>query len=185
MEDFQIIKLYWSRDEDAVRETAQKYGKLLGHISYQILSNYEDSEECVNDTYGRAWDSMPPQNPSNLAAYLGRITRNLSINRWHQNHAKKRDSGASVLLSELSDCIFAGQTPEEAIEGSILTEVIVRWLEALPKEDRVLFVRRYWYCDNLETLAREYLTTANKLAGRLFRMRVKLREALEQEGVTI
>ena len=87
-----------------------------------------------------------------------------------------------MLLSELSDCIFAGQTPEAAIEGSILTEVIVRWLEALPKEDRVLFVRRYWYCDNLETLARDYLTTANKLAGRLFRMRVKLREALEKEG---
>ncbi len=185
MEDFQIINLYWNRDEEAVRETAEKYGRLLQHVSYQILSDYEDSEECVNDTYKRAWDSMPPQKPSSLSAYLGRIIRNLSINRWHQKHAKKRDSGAAVLLSELSDCVPAGQTPEEAIEGAMLTEIIGGWLETLSREDRVLFVRRYWYCDNLEKLAKEYLTTANKLAGRLFRMRKKLREVLEKEGVII
>ncbi len=185
MEDFQIIELYWDRDEEAVRRTAEKYGRLLLHISYHILSNYEDSEECVNDTYGRAWDSMPPKKPSSLSAYLGRIIRNLSINRWYQCHAKKRNCGASVLLSELSECIPAGQTPEEIMEASMLTEIIGRWLEVLPKEDRILFVRRYWYCDNLEWLAREYLTTANKLAGRLFRMRKKLKEELEKEGVII
>lgn len=183
MEDFQIIELYWSRKEEAIQETDTKYGKLLSYISYNIVSNYEDSEECVNDTYGKAWDSIPPQRPNNLSAYLGRIVRNLSINRWHENHAKKRGSGADILLSELSECIPASQTVEREIEESILIDSIVKWLKGLPKEDRVLFVRRYWYGDSLEVLAGK--TTPNKLAGKLFRLRQKLKMELEREGIWI
>lgn len=185
MEDFQIIELYWSRDEAAVRETDRKYGRLLGRIAFNILSSREDSEECVNDTYGKAWDSMPPQKPGSLAAYLGRIVRNLAINRWHEDHAVKRGGGADILLSELSDCIPSGQSVEESIEEGELTDCISRWLAAQTKEDRVLFVRRYWYGDSLEVLAGECLTTSNKLAGRMFRMRKKLRAALEKEGIII
>lgn len=103
MEDLQIIELYWTRNESAIRESNSKYGRMLHSIARSILTNHEDSEECVNDTYGKAWNTMPPQKSTCLAAYLGRITCNLSINRWHEKHAQKR-GGAAMLLSELSDC---------------------------------------------------------------------------------
>lgn len=185
MEDFQIIVLYFGRDEDAIRQTDGKYGGLLKGIAYNILSSHEDSEECVNDTYQRAWDSMPPKKPDSLRAYLGRITRNLSINRWHENHTGKRGGGAYVLLSELSDCVPSSRTVDREIEGSMLTDLIAGWLSKISDEDRVLFVRRYWYGDSLELLAQERGTTANRLSGRLFRMRGKLRDVLTREGVVL
>lgn len=183
MEDTEIVELYWNRNEAAIGESSIKYGRMLKHISFNILSNNEDSEECVNDTYGKAWNSMPPQKPNSLAAYLGRITRNISINRWHMNHAKKRD--ANVLISELSDCIPSSQSIEAEIEASILEDAISKWLYSLHQDDRVLFLRRYWFGDSLHTLALECVTTPNKLAGRIFRLRKKLKTALEKEGVSI
>ena len=103
MEDWQIIEQYWSRNEAAIQETDKKYGRLLHSITWNILSNTEDSEECVSETYLKAWNSMPPEKPCSLAAYLGRMARNLSINRWHEKRAQKRYNGAEMLLSELSD----------------------------------------------------------------------------------
>ncbi|RUS46526.1 RNA polymerase sigma factor [Cohnella sp. AR92] len=185
MEDTRIIDMYWSRNEAAIRESSTKYGRMLKRISFNILSNDGDSEECVNDTYGKAWDSMPPQKPNSLAAYLGRIARNLSINRWHANHARKRGCGADALISELSDCIPSPLSTEEETEARALSETISRWLNSLPQDDRVLFLRRYWFGDSLNSLAAECATTPNKLAGRIYRLRHKLRSALEKEGVTL
>lgn len=185
MEDNQIVKLYWDRNQLAIEESRKMYGKLLRRISLNILANFEDSDECVNDTYLNAWNAIPPQKPNSLAAYLGRITRNLSINRWNEYHAKKRYNGGVVLLSELSDCIPASNSVEKEVETEELTHMINDWLRTLPKEDRVLFVRRYWYCESVQSLAKECFTTPNKLAGRFFRLRSKLKQTLEGEGICI
>lgn len=179
MEDAQIVQLYWERNEAAIEETHRQYGGILTGIAYNILQSREDSEECVNDTYHRAWATMPPQKPVRLLAYLGRITRNLSINRWNENRAQKRGGGA--LLSELSDCIPSRHSVEEEIDTRALAAVIGRWLCSLPQEERVLFLRRYWFCETLEVLAAACETTPNKLAGRLYRLRQKLKTTLEQE----
>ncbi len=182
MDDLQIIKLYWSRDEEALKETNTKYGRLLHSIALNILSNHEDSEECVNETYLKAWNAIPPQKPDSLTAYLGRIVRNLSINRWHENRAKKRYDGADALLSELSDCIPSLNSVEREIEAKELTRVISEWLCTLPQDDRVLFLRRYWFGDPINKLARECGTTPAKLSGRMYRLRQRLKDALEREG---
>ena len=185
MEDLQIIKLYWLRNEAAIKETNTKYGRLLHSIALNILSNHEDSEECVSDTYSKAWNAMPPQKPNSLAAYLGRIVRNLSINRWHKNRAQKRYTGADTLLSELSDCVPSTKNVEKEIEAQELSEVISNWLCALSQDDRVLFLRRYWFGDSVNILADECGTTPNKLAGRMYRLRQSLRKALEKEDILL
>ncbi|MDD2502504.1 MAG: sigma-70 family RNA polymerase sigma factor [Clostridia bacterium] len=185
MEDLEIVKLYWSRDEAAIQETNTKYGRLLLGIAYNILSRYEDCEECVNDAYNRAWNAMPPLMPKSLRAYLGRIVRNLSIDRWHQNRAQKRYNGADVLLSELSDCIPDLNTIEREIESNELAEIISNWLYSLSQDDRVLFLRRYWFGDALNKLADECGTTANKLAGRMYRLRKGLKNTLEMEEILL
>ncbi len=184
MEDAQIVELYWSRNQSAINESSAKYGQMLKRISHSILSNYEDCEECVNDAYIKAWDTMPPQKPVSLAAYLGRITRNISINRWHKTHAKKR-GGYNEILTELSDCIPSPETVEAELETKELTRIITAWLYSLPQDDRVLFLRRYWFGDSIGRLAAESLTTPNKLAGRMYRLREKLKSELEKEDITL
>src|SRR5690554_167262 len=141
MDDFQIIELYNARVETAISETDSKYGKMLHRIAFNILSNHWDSEEIVNDTYGKAWEAIPPEKPKSLGAYLGRITRNLSINRWHGKRAKKRYNGAELLLSELGECVPNTQTVETAIESKELVQVIDCWLGTLSTDKRVLFLR--------------------------------------------
>ena len=186
MEDTKIVELYWSRDEAAIRQTDLKYGSMLHGIARSILHNCEDSEECVNDTYGKAWDTIPPETPGFLAAYLGRITRNISINRWHAGHAKKRCSGgADVMLSKLAECIPSAATVEQCIETKALSEVLNRWLYKLPQDDRVLFLQRYWFGSSLAALAEQRGTSPNRLAGRLYRLRQKLKGKLEEEEVSI
>lgn len=185
MEDMQIIGLYNARDERAIRETDNKYGRMLHGIAMNILSDYWDSEEIVNDTYSKAWNAIPPDKPSFLAAYLGRITRNLSINRWNEKRAKKRYSGTQQLLSELSDCIPDTQTVESAIEAKELAKAIDCWLGSLSSDDRVLFLRRYWFGDSVILIASEAGVSANKMAGRLYRLRLSLKKALEKEGISL
>ena len=145
-----------------------------------ILHSFQDSEECVSDTYGRCWDTMPPQRPGSLRAYLGTIIRNLSISRYRASRAQKRFGGAEVLLSELSDCVPAPAfTPEE------LSELISRWLDGLGEEDRALFLRRYWNGDAVKDLALELGVRPNALTKRLLRLRESLRRSLEREGVAV
>ena len=181
MDDLEVIGLYWERNERAINETNIKYGRLLYKISLNILSNHEDSQECVNDTYINAWKSIPPEKPRSFTAYLGRIVRNLSIDYWNKNRAQKRYSGGDILLSELEDCIPSVNTVWTEIESKTLSGIVSDWLNTLPKEDRIVFVRRYWYGDSIKDLASRVGTTPSKLASRMYRLRSDLKDVLDKE----
>ena len=185
MDDLVIIELYHRREERAITESDQKYGALCRSIALRLLGLREDAEECVNDTWHAAWNKMPPDRPSALGAFLGRITRNLSINRWRRNHAKKRYGGMEILLSELEDCVPAPGTVEEDLDRQQLSQSISAWLDSLTVEDRRLFIRRYWYGDPVKELAAERGEGANGLSQRLLRLRRALRTFLESEGVKL
>ncbi len=186
MEDAMIIELYWRRDEDAIAETAAKYGRYCSTIANNILHNAEDTEECVNDTYLHTWNAIPPQRPNFLKAFLGKITRNLSLNLYEKNHAQKRGEGkVEELLDELSFCIPAKETVESQIEERELIALLNRFLETLPEESRILFVRRYWYGDSIADIAAKYDLGESKVKMNLLRTREKLKVVLEKEGVAI
>ena len=185
MEDIQIIDLYFKRDEIAVSETAAKYGAFCHGIALNILSINADAEECVNDTYLQAWNSMPPQRPVKLGAWLGKVVRNIAINLWNKNHRQKRYAGIEHILDELEDCIPAPQTIESEIEEKELTKVIDEWLLSLSQTDRILFVRRYWNGEALNKLAKESGMSPNRLAKKMYNIRNNLKLTLEQEGYSI
>ena len=185
MEDGQIIKLFWDRKEQAVSETAKKYSAYCYAIAYNVLSVKEDAEECVNDTLQKAWDSIPPNQPDNLKAWLGKVCRNVALNLWQKSHAKKRNRGMDLLFSELEECIPSVHTVEKEIENSRISACINRWLRTLPREDRILFVRRYWYGDAVKDLAKERNISPEKLSQKLFRLRKGLKAALEKEDISL
>ena len=186
MEDGRIIDLYWAREETAIAETDKKYGNYCRSLSMRILNSREDSEECVNDTWLRAWDSMPPGRPSCLCAFLGKITRNLSISRWRKNHAGKRGSGEmQLVLTELEDCIPSVGSVEEELEGKELAASIDRFLKSLGEESRNIFVRRYFYLDSVREVADRFGVSESKVKSLLFRLRNRLREHLEKEGIEL
>lgn len=185
MEDRAIIQLYWERDEAAIRETDLKYGRFCHGLAMNILAQCEDAEECVSDTYHRAWDSIPPERPRAFRAWLGKIVRNLSINRWYYRRAQKRYQPLEEMLSELADCVPEPRTTEGILEAQELAHHLNIWLDSLPKQDRTLFVRRYWNGETLQKLAHSCNITPNKLAGRMHRLRKKLRVYLTEKGVAI
>ena len=174
----EIIELYWNRDERAIAESELHYGAYCRHIAMNILNCREDAEECVNDTWYRTWDNIPPQRPNALAAFFGRIVRNLSISRYRSNHAQKRFDGITELLSELDECIPARGSVAQEAEGRLLAETLDGWLASLPQEDRVLFVRRYWFGEAVNALAGEFGVTQNKMAQRMLRLRKGLKSIL-------
>ena len=185
MEDEKIIDLYFQRDETAIRETEAAYGKLCMRIAMNILSIRQDAEECVNDTWYSAWERIPPTRPLSLRSFLGRITRDGAISRWRSEHAQKRFDGMELLLSELDECVPASTNPEAETEAAELSERIAAWLRALDADDRALFLRRYWYGDGVAEMAKERRERANSVSQRLLRLRKRLRETLESEGVWI
>lgn len=185
MEDIQIVELYWQRDERAVAETERKYGAFCYGIAKNILSIKEDAEECVNDTYHRAWNAIPPQRPVYLRSWLGKIVRNLAINLWERNRAQKRYTGMTELLAELEECIPSPQTVEQTLEEQELAGHISAWLRTLEQDDRVLFVRRYWEGAELQSLAKERGIPPGKLAQRMYRLRGDLKALLERKGVSL
>ena len=185
MEDQAIVALYFQRAEKAISETIQKYGGLCRSIAQNLLPVRQDAEECVNDTWQAAWQRIPPEKPALLGAFLGRITRNLAISRFRKNTAKRRDAGISVMLSELEDCVPAGETTEEAFDRKLLGEFISRWLEGLPADDRALFLRRYWYGESLQELAALCGISYSKLTQKMYKLRLSLKAALEAEGVSL
>ena len=185
MDDGQIIELYHRRDEQAITESDQKYGRMCRGIAINILTIREDAEECVNDTWHAAWNKMPPDRPRSLGAFLGRITRNLSISRFRAARAQKRYGGMEVLLSELDDCVPSPGGVEQELDRKRLAGLIDTWLDSLEENDRTLFVRRYWYGDAVRDLAAECGCTPNKLAQRMLRLRRSLKAFLEAEGVTL
>ena len=185
MEDAKIIELYWQRDETAITETAQKYGAFCHSIAMNLLHVKEDAEECVNDTYHTAWNSMPPQKPVKFRAWLGKVVRNLSLALWNKNHRQKRYSGMTELLDELEDCIPSSETVERTMETKELSAAIDRWLMSLSREERALFVRRYWNGTPLTELASLWGISPGKLAQKMHRLRGSLKCALEREGIIL
>lgn len=184
MQDDQIVALYWQRDEDAIRETEQKYGRYLTKIAYNILSDFEDSKESVNDTYLKAWNSMPPHKPCVLATYLGKITRQLSIDIFRtRNRVKRRTSEYAVSLSELENCISDHSTPEDNVDLHLLAKAISNYLYTLSTEARVLFVGRYYYLDSLKEAAAYSGMSESKAKSMLYRTRLGLKKYLEQEDL--
>ncbi|MBE5861663.1 MAG: RNA polymerase sigma factor [Lachnospiraceae bacterium] len=183
MEDQRIVDLYWERNESAIPETAAKYGKYLQRISYQILSNAEDAEECVNDTYQDAWQSMPPHRPSVLSTFLGKMTRRISIDLWRKRSAEKRGSGVAALaLEELEECVSGtGDVESEAIRHE-LQRKLNAFLLGLPQVDRQVFLCRYWYMDSISDIAKQFSYSESKIKSMLHRTRKKLRALLEKEG---
>lgn len=185
MEDLEIVGLYFRRDEKAIQETAAKYGIFCHNIALNILSIDEDAQECVNDAYLRTWNSIPPQRPDRLGAWLGRVVRNIAYNLWKKNHRQKRYAGMEEILNELEDCIPSPTAVEKEIEGQELTEIINAWLKSLSKKDRELFVCRYWAGESVNALAGRAGVSPANMAKRMYRLRLNLRSALEKEGYSI
>ena len=183
MEDHQIVDLYWQRNESAIAETAAKYGNYLYGISNHILQNAEDAEECVNDTYNDAWQSMPPHRPSILSTFLGKITRRISIDLWRKHSAEKRGGGVIPLaLDELEECVSGTGDVEGEVERLELQKKLNGFLLALPQTERVVFMRRYWYMDSVSSIAKRFACSESRIKSMLYRTRIKLRGMLEKEG---
>ena len=186
LEDSKIIDLYWARKEQALAETDAKYGSYCRAIARNILRNFEDTEECVSDTWLHAWNSMPPQRPGILSAFLGRITRNLSFDRCKYQQAAKRGGGTLPLaLDELGECIPASGRVEHALEQKELAAAIDRFLRTLPEKDCNLCLRRYGYVDSISVIADRYGMKENTVKSILFRTREKLRKLLGEEGIAV
>lgn len=186
MDDRQIINLFWARAEAAIAETARRYGRYCHTIAYNILHSREDSEECVNDTWLRAWDAMPPHRPERLDTFLGKITRNLALNRWAKAATGKRGGGqVAVALEELQDCLPAESGVEDIIDDMALTEVLNRFLASLPAETRRMFMQRYWYLRPIKAIAAELGASESKIKMALLRARGELKQMLEKEGISL
>lgn len=186
MEDSAIIDLYWSRDQRAIEETAGKYGPFLHTLVWNILRSRSDAEECVNDTYLRAWNAIPPARPAAFRAWLGRIARNLSLDRWKAERAQRRGGSAvEILLGELEECVPDPRGVERQLEDQEIASLISAFLRRLPAESRRVFLRRYWYGQDLADIATEQGCGVGKVKSSLFRTRKALRAYLEEEGIEL
>ena len=183
MQDDEIVALYWQRDEAAIRETQRKYGRYLNRIAYNVLANSWDCEEMVNDTCLKAWNSMPPHRPAVLGTFLGKIARQLSIDRFRtRNREKRRESEYSVSLSELEECVSGGDTTRQAADAHLLAEAVSSYLKSLPESSRHAFVGRYYYMDPLKEVAVYCGMSESKAKSLLYRTRQGLKAYLIQEG---
>lgn len=186
MNDTDILDLYWERNEQAITETQKSYGNYCYSIAFHILHTREDSEECVNDTWMRAWNAIPPGRPGRLGLFLGTITRNLSFDKWKHKNAIKRGNGEmEAALEELVECVPSAFSTEDAVEEAELRRTINRFLGTLPERDRNIFLRRYWYVEECREIAERYCMKLNTVKTTLFRIRCKLKDYLEQEGIVL
>ncbi len=183
MEDRQIIALYWQRDTAAIEETSQKYGSYCFSVADRILQNPQDSEECVNDTWLRAWNAMPPHKPAKLSAFLAKITRNLAFDRYTARSAEKRGGGEMALvLEELAECVPSHSDVARDYEYQELVNAVQSFAVALPGRECNVFLRRYFYAEAVSEIAKRYALTQNHVMVMLSRTRKKLRTFLEKEG---
>lgn len=185
MEDYTIIELFYARKEQAIVELASKYGGICTCVAKNILNDARDAEECVNDAYLGAWNTIPPQNPNPLLSYICRIVRNLAINRYHANSARKRNSIYDISLDELMGCFPASSYVEEEFSAIETAQFINQFLGTLDKENRMMFVSRYWYSDSIEDIAELFGISRHNVTMRLSRTREKLRKYLIKEGVFV
>lgn len=183
MDDKSIVDLYFSRDQEAITQTDKKYGHYCYRIAYNILTNREDAEESVSDTYVAAWRVIPPRRPSVLSTFLGKITRHIAIDRWRERNASKRGGGEVPLaLEELQDCVAGMQNVEMDYERKEIIKAYVKFLDALPVTERRVFLCRYWYVDSVEAIADKFGFSQSKVKTMLHRTRSKLRKQLAEEG---
>jgi len=186
MDDNKIVELYWNRDETAISETKNKYSNYCFTIANNILHNQEDSEEALNDTWLAAWNAMPPHHPLILSTFLGKITRNLSLNKWRKLSAEKRGGGlVAVSIDELEECIPDERNLRESLEAEIIAESINDFLADLKESERKVFVCRYWYFDSIEEIAKRFGFTQSKVKMMLKRTRDRLKDHLINEGVIV
>ncbi|MBQ2377707.1 MAG: sigma-70 family RNA polymerase sigma factor [Clostridia bacterium] len=184
MDDREIVALYWERSENAIVETQRKYGGFCRSIAYNILNSDQDAEECVNDAWRGAWDSIPPKRPEKLSAYLGKITRNIALNRLVFNKAKKRQGGTELIFDEVREFV-PDRTNGDVVDQLHLKTAINSFVGSLSKETRAVFVRRYWYMSEIGEIARDYGLTEGNVRVILMRTRKKFKEYLESEGIEI
>ena len=183
MDDKSIVDLYFSRNQDAITQTDKKYGRYCYCIAYNILTNKEDAEESVSDTYMTAWSAIPPRRPSVLSTFLGKITRHISIDRWRERSAYKRGGGEVPLaLEELNECVSGMQNVEMDYERKEIVKAYVKFLDTLPITERRVFLCRYWYVESIETIADKFGFSQSKVKTMLHRTRAKLRKRLAEEG---
>ena len=186
MDDDRIVQLYWDRNESAITASSQKYGAYCMAIARNILADRSDAEECVNDTWLRAWNAMPPHRPSLLAAFLGKITRHLSFDRYKKLHREKRGGyQIDVVLDELAECVSGKDDIERQWEAKALVEEINRFLFSLSEERRHLFIRRYWYADSIAQIAGRMHMSENQVSVTLSRLRRRLKDELIERGFEV
>lgn len=185
MEDTEIVELYWARNEQAIEESDAKYGPLCRSIALRVLESPEDGEECVSDTWLRAWNAMPPRRPARLGAFLGKITRNLALDRWRRDHAEKRYSGETAMALEELGEIVSGKSLEDEVQSRELDRALDGFLRGLAKRDRELFLRRYWGAETLESLAKQTGLSLGAVHRRLGKLRESLRDHLQKEGIDL
>ena len=183
MDDNQIIELYWSRNENAIKESNQKYGKYCFRVADNILHNREDAEECINDTWLQAWNAIPPQKPVRLRLFLAKITRNLSFNRFNARTVQKRGgSEIDLVLDELSECIASESDVENEYVAKELGECVRKFVRTLSDQDGNVFIRRYFFTEPVRVIAQSYSLTENNVCVILSRTRKKLKAHLIKEG---
>lgn len=186
MEDKQIVDLFWARSESAISETDKKYRRYCHSIAYNILNSREDSDECVNDAYIRAWNTIPPQKPERLSAFLGKITRNLALDRYKaMNRQKRRDQKTAVVIDELAECIPSLVYPSDITDDILLRDTLNSFLHSLPRQTMRIFLQRYWYMASVKEIAQENGISQSNVKITLHRTRNRLKEFLEKEGINI
>ena len=183
MDDNEIIELFFARDQQAIQAASQRYGAYCTSIAQRILGDQGAAEECVNDTWLKCWQSIPPQRPNSLKGFAGRVVRNLALSALRAETAQKRGGGqVQLALDELSEVVSGGDTPEGALDRQAFRAALDSFLHSLPERNRNLFLRRYWYLDSVEALAKRYSMSRTQVTTTLHRLRQKLRVHLEQEG---
>lgn len=185
VDDKKIVDLYWERSEDAIEKTRDKYGRYCFKVAFNILQSDRDAEECVNDTYVSAWNAIPPSRPENLATFLGKLTRNISLNRYYHDHAMKRTTNIEVALDELEDIVAEQGSFDYIAEEAVLKDLINRFLGQLPKLNRIVFVKRYWYLNSVKEISTECGISESNVKVKLTRIRKSFKSFLEKEGVEL
>lgn len=181
MDDIRIVALYWERSEEALERSETNYGNYLRFLATRILTDPEDAKEIVNDVYRKAWDTIPPNRPASLKTYLGRICKQLAVNRYNANRAQKRNIALTQVLDELTECLPAAEQPL-VCESIALKDTLNRFLASLPERTRNIFVQRYWYTCSIAEIAREFGMKESAVTMLLLRTREKLKNTLQQEG---
>lgn len=186
MEDRRIVELFLARSEEAIHEIDKKYGRYCHKIAFNILANSEDSEECVNDAYMRVWGSIPPNEPASLSSFIGKITRNLALDKLRQKKSDKRGGGEiPLVLDEISEFVSGGDEIERLHESQEIIDALNGFLEKLGKVERGIFIRRYWMMEPIADIAERYGLSVSNTTTMLFRLRGKLKKHLVKEGIPL